>query len=199
MDNDSAEKSIHDGFIQFGKMMTRASMLVEGVVFSVDEVKFTCVVTVNTSNADGSETATKINKVPLKVLQGAQASLIEIPKVGSNCLVCFRDNNIQRCQLFSTDQSDKILVKIGNTTLQADINGWVFNGGSLGGLIKIDSNVTKLNNLENDINALKTAFSSWVVVATDGGAALKAITATWFAQQLTPTVKADLENTKIKQ
>lgn len=200
MDNESIEKRIHDGFIRFGKMITKASILIEGKIVSVDETNYTCVVAIDTTNSDGSTTSTNCDKVPLKVLIGTQASLIEIPKVGSICTLMFRDNNIQRRQLYQVDQCDKILIKIGSDiTLQIDANGFVFNGGNLDGMVKVNSAVDRLNKIEQDINNLKIAFSTWVVVAQDGGAALKVAASTWFAQQLTQTVKSDIENDKIKQ
>ena len=199
MNSESQEKEIHDNLIRFGKMITKASSLIEGVIDSVDEVRFTCDIAVNSSNPDGSTTKTIYNDVPIKVLKGSQASLIEIPAVGSDCLICFRDNNIQRIQLVSCDKCSKVLVKFNTQTLQIDTNGFVFNGGDLKGLVKLSDLITKLNNLENDINNLKTAFTSWLVVPSDGGSALKTISATWAGANLTPTVEADLENVKIKQ
>lgn len=74
-----------------------------------------------------------------------------------------------------------------------------FNGGSLKGLVKLDSIVSKLNTVENDLNTIKTAFTTWVPVSMDGGAALKTATTSWASSTLTPTVATDLENTKIKQ
>jgi hypothetical protein len=200
MNSDSAEKIIHDGLIRFAKMATRASILIEGIIVSVDETNFTCVVSIQSTNTDGSTTNTNYNNVPLKVLIGSQASMIEIPTVNSNCTLMFRDNNIQRPQLYQVDQCDKILLQIGGTiTLQIDSSGFIFNGGTLDGMVKVNSNVDRLNKIENDINTLKTAFSTWVVVPSDGGAALKTAAGTWFGTQLTKTVKADIENEKIKQ
>jgi len=69
--------------------------------------------------------------------------------------------------------------------------------GSYGGLIKIDDLVTKINNLEQDLNTLKSNFTGWVVVPNDGGLALKTATTTWSGNTITETVNADLENTDI--
>ena len=46
------------------------------------------------------------------------------------------------------------------------------NGGSLGGLVKVEDITTRLNLIEKDINKLKQAFTSWSPVPQDGGAAL---------------------------
>lgn len=137
MDNDKSEKIVHDGFIRWGRSLIRASIVTEGKIVSVDETAFTCIVSLQSTNSDGSTTNTNYYDVPLKVLIGSQASLIEIPAVNSDCTLCFRDNNIQRPQLYQIDQCSKILIKIGDKTLQVDTNGFVFNGGSTG-MVKAD-------------------------------------------------------------
>lgn len=69
-----------------------------------------------------------------------------------------------------------------------------FGDGTFGGMVKVIELTQKLNNLENDINTLKQAFAAWVTVPNDGGAALKAIAATWFGASLTPTIQSEIEN-----
>ena len=80
----------------------------------------------------------------------------------------------------------------------SEIESIVFDGGENEGLAKVKELTEKINALENDINSLKTAFSTWVTVPSDGGASLKAITATWFSAQLAVTNKSDIQNEKIK-
>jgi hypothetical protein len=169
------------------KKVTRASVVVDATVISVDETKFTCDVTIN--NSEG-ETPVTFFDVPLRVLIGSQASVIEIPKLSSKCLICFRDGNINRPQILSIHEALKILVICDQI---------VFNNGTLGGLVKVNDLVNDLNSIKQDINTLKTAFSSWVVAPNDGGAALKAAATAWYSQQLQPTQPGDLENEKIKQ
>jgi|YelNatPaOPRAMG01_1025707.scaffolds.fasta_scaffold37442_2 hypothetical protein len=202
MDNDSAEKLMHDGMIKFGKMVTRASVIIEGTIYSVDETNFTCVVTVATVNIDGSDTETNVLNVPLKVLRGSQASFIEIPKVGSDCTLCYRDNNIGRPQLYQVDQCDKILVKIGDSTLQIDANGFVFNGGENDGMVLLQGLLTKINRLEDKLKSHQHGY-----IPYPGGSPATPVSTTP-ATSLTPpdntlnftdTVQSDLENTKIKQ
>ena len=88
-------------------------------------------------------------------------------------------------------------LRIKTEKMSADINreNIIFNGGDLGGLIKIEDLTKRLNLIENDINKLKTAMP----VPQDGGAALQAAAASWFGAQLTTTKRGDYENTKIKQ
>lgn len=159
----------------------RGFIVVDGVIDAVNDDN-TCDVMVGT---------TLFNSVPLKVLIKAQASVYEIPVVKSACLMGFRDGNINRPQIISVDQVDELLINC-KTLVK-------FNGGQLGGMVKLNDVVTKLNNLEEDINKLKTAFESWTPVPNDGGSALKAASGTWAGENLTLTVKADLENTEIQQ
>lgn len=89
--------------------------------------------------------------------------------------------------------SDELFVE-----MFSEVESVVFNGGENEGLVKVKELTNKINALENDINNLKTAFSTWVIVPSDGGAALKLITTTWFGSQLAVTNKSDIQNEKIK-
>lgn len=72
-------------------------------------------------------------------------------------------------------------------------------GDQYAGLVKVAELTTKLNALESDLNALKTIFSTtWTPVPNDGGAALKAASATWYASTITQTIQGDIENTNVK-
>jgi hypothetical protein len=98
------------------------------------------------------------------------------------------------CQFSSID---RVLVITGDTTVEIKDGLIQFNDGSHDGLVKVADLVTKLNTLERDLNTLKAAFSSWVVVPSDGGAALKAAAGAWYGSTITETVQNDLENTKV--
>lgn len=86
----------------------------------------------------------------------------------------------------------------GYVAMVSDADSIQLLDGSYGGLIKIDELVTKLNNLEQDLNALRDKFDTWVPVPNDGGLVLKnLLTPGWTVPQLTETVNADLENEDI--
>lgn len=89
-------------------------------------------------------------------------------------------------------------INSGYITMYSEVDEIVFLDGTNGGLVKVSELVDKINTIENDINTLKNAFSSWVTVPNDGGAALKAITSSWSGQQMQPTQVSDLENEKVK-
>lgn len=132
--------------------------------------------------------------VPIRVLVGSQASLVEVPADGSACELYWRNGNFGRPQAQKFDQIKKVYISAGDTE-----QGVIFNGGQNGGLVFVNNLVSRLNILEQDINILKKAFSTWSPVAMDGGAALKAAAAVWYAQQLTETVANDVENKAILQ
>ena len=150
-------------------------------VVSVDETERTCI-------CQPIDDSAEIPKVRLQAIFDQTVGILNVPKVGSYVIVTFIDKRNSFVSTFT--ELEKILI----TTDLVE-----FNGGSLDGMVKVTDLVTKLNNLENDINNLKTVFSTWVTVPNDGGAALKAAAATWYAASLTPTVKNDLQNTKITQ
>lgn len=148
-----------------------------GTIKSVSESNRTCTVTID--NVD-------YQNILLQGTIGLASGLVQIPSIGSQVKVSFLSGTAGFISMFS--QLDKIII---------DTNLVQFNGGANNGIIKIDSNVTKLNNIEQDINTLKNIFSTWAVAPTDGGAALKTAAASWYASALTETVRADLEDTKI--
>jgi hypothetical protein len=145
--NEAIEYQIEEALVRFGKKFSRASIIIEGFIESVDESSFTCSVNVPTKNPDGSNTDCLYSDVPLKILKESQAGILEIPKVGTDCLLCFRDNNIQRPQLFQVNEVDKYLIKIGSQTLQITTNGFIFNASSVGAvkadILKAQSNKDK--------------------------------------------------------
>lgn len=179
------EHDLEMAFIGAVNAMTRHFVIVDGVVTDVDEVKFTADVQL------GGDQGATLFAVPLRVLIGTRGSFIELPVKGTDCLVTFRDGNLGRPQMYECDQIQDLLINpVGNT---------IYNDGKLGGMVKVMEALKRWNLIENDVNLLKQAFAAWVVVPSDGGAALKAITAAWFGQALTPTTLTDIENPKIKQ
>ena len=125
------EELLAEALIKFGKMFCKASVIIDGFVIDVDETNYSCTVNVPL-NSNGKTIDNIYYKVPLKILQGSQASFVEIPKVTTHCLICFKDNNIQRPQLYGVDICDKILVKIGDSIFYVDSDGFTFSNGSYG-------------------------------------------------------------------
>lgn len=146
-------------------------------------------------------------------LQYLGASILLVPAVGSTVLVFYDFDShcgfvagcskIESAEIVVGDTSavmDADGLRIKTDDISADFNrdGIIFNGGGLGGLVRVEDLTKRLNLIENDINMLKTAMSGWVPVSQDGGAALKTAAAAWFATTLTPTSRGDYENQKVK-
>jgi hypothetical protein len=127
------------------------------------------------------------------------------PVDGSAILVNVRLNADYKdgFKLIPKDGSLVVVSLLNNTTgfisMVSEVDEIHLNGTNYGGVVKVIELTDKLNALENDINTLKTAFSSWLVVPNDGGAALKTISATWAGSQLTPTQQTEIENQTILQ
>ena len=85
----------------------------------------------------------------------------------------------------------------GYVSLFSEIESVQYFDGSLGGFVKVEQLTEKLNNLESEINQLKNLFAQWTVAPSDGGAALKAITASWSSDTITETNRSEIENKKL--
>lgn len=150
-----------------------------GTAKNVDEVKRICDFTPIGDEADRFD-------VRLQSAESQTLGLVLIPKEGSFIIISF----MNRTQAFVslTSELEKVLV---------DTDLFQFNGGDNDGLVKIGDLIAKLNNLENDINNLKSIFSAWAPVANDGGAALKGLLATYSGDTFVPTLQTELEDTKV--
>lgn len=81
----------------------------------------------------------------------------------------------------------------------SEIENIIINGGKLGGMVKVNDLVKKMNDIEQALNQLKQLITSWTPAPGDGGGALKLLISTWASQSLTPTQVKDLENPSVKQ
>jgi hypothetical protein len=159
-----------------------------GTVTAVNEDERTC--DVESVNGDATVTFTGV-----QLMAGVNDGMLLIPAIDSQVQITYSNNTVPYVTLYS--QLDKIIYIADSYGIEISSGGVVLNNGEYGGLVKVEDVVSKLNNLENDINTLKQVFSAWSPVSNDGGAALKTAAATWYAQQLTQTVKGDLENTTV--
>lgn len=182
---DDMQSELEEAFTRAVRVHMRSAYLIDGVIKSVEYPdSYTCTVSVGTAPDEPVD----FNNVALRVLWTNQASFLELPTVGSKCIICFRDGNMGRRQLFAADTCDKLLMNY--PLIQA-------NGGKNGGLINVVPLVERFNLIEQDINNLKSAFASWIVVPDDGGAALKAIAAGWYGQELAETTREEIEDTTV--
>lgn len=170
----------------WGKRLMRAALIVDGTITAVDETAYTCDVLVGDATYSG---------VPLKTITNTQSSFIEIPKLNTDCLICFKNNSIQCPQIFSIHECEKILIKVGDSVLNITDGLFQFNGGDNDGMVLINELITKINRLEN-------AFNHHTHLTAGPGSPVPPTVLAPFTDTIpiTPlTTKTDLENTKITQ
>ncbi len=167
----------------------RAFVLIDGIVTAVND-DFTVDITVN-------EVA--FTSVPTSVLKGSQATIFEVPVVGSHCLVKWRDGHRGLPQIDSFAVVDKYYIQpVSNLFISA--NQIQFNDGSNGGIPLSPSVSQRLNNIENFINNFVPIYNSHVHVLTlTSGTGTAAPTTSTETNTLTPTQPSDIENQNITQ
>lgn len=127
-------------------------------------------------------------------------SIVPIPSDNTNVLLGLTSPKGEASFIMWSRSIKKYLIALENGfKMQFNDDGTMtMNGDGNGGILISKNTADRLNKIEDDINTLKQVFTTWAPVANDGGAALKAATASWSSQQLQDTKASDLENTKIK-
>lgn len=124
------------------------------------------------------------------------------PAIDSYVLVSAESGDLSNLWVVRIETAEKIEIVCDDISLVIDSEGIVLNSGELGGLVIVGSLVSRLNTIEQSLNALKTVFSGWmppVAPAIDNGAALKGAITQWAAQPIIQTKVSDIENEKVKQ
>ena len=116
------------------------------------------------------------------------AELLVVPAVGAWAVVASIENNEYLNIVVSVSAVQKIVVKADMLTI---------NGGTLGGIVNVETLISELKAIKDDLNMLKSKFQSWKVVPNDGGGALKTAIAGWSAVKLRPTDRDALVDDKI--
>ena len=147
-----------------------------GTVDSVDTNNETCEVLLNTG-----EQQSLIPNVKLQA--GIGDGLLLIPKKDSEVIVCYSSKDYVPPYIVLTSDIEFVYLVASNTI--------TLNDGTYGGLVKVIDLVTKLNNLENKVNSIITAYNAH----SHPGNGLP--TASTITGSLTPTNRNDIENTKI--
>lgn len=93
----------------------------------------------------------EIIDVNLQANQESEEGFVLFPAVGSYVVVGFLNDSA--AVMLLTDKVDKAILKIGEMSLQITSENIILNGGTLGGLIKIQELTDKLNDLINAFNS----------------------------------------------
>lgn len=152
--------------------------LVKCEVISVDENKRTCNVTTT-----GGVVEFDINDVSL--MASLDDGLLVIPTVGSDVIVCYNSKNVKYICQFS--EINKVLIIIGDTTVEVKDGSIKFNDGSFDGLVKISDLTSKLNDMVAKINIELGKIQTGIIAG--GGS--------YTPTSLSNFNKSDYENTKI--
>lgn len=113
------------------------------------------------------------------------------PKARTSCLVGIVEGQETDAFIISAEEVEEIHIRAAKAI--------TFNDGQLGGLVKVEALVERLNAVEKDINSFKQALSGWTPVANDGGGALKTAISSYAGQKLAETERKNIENESVKQ
>lgn len=147
-------------------------------VVSVDVQACTCTVQQVTGK-------TSTERKTVSLMADVSDGLLLIPAVGSTVIVAWSDRLLPYVAMFS-DLQDVYLDATGTITM---------NQGTEGGLVKVRDLVTKLNNIENKVNAIISSYNGHVhpdPVSGTTGTPTVPISGT-----LTPTQVVDIENPNV--
>lgn len=159
-----------------------------GVVEEIDDSKRVCVV----APMDGSA---KLYGVRLQSERNSEVGWCIYPKKDTKVVVTFLNKNTGYVALCT--EVDKVIFKVDEMTFEASKDGFVFNGGDLGGLVKAKELKTQVDKNTAALVALQNTIKVFVPVPSDGGAKLKAdLMASFTNKQLADL--SNIENDKIK-
>ena len=166
-------------------------------VNSADEASRTCIVTPVNDN---------LAPFTAYLMAETDNGLLIIPSAGSTVIVLFSGLNAPLVIQYS--HADKMFFTAGGSTFQASATGVQLMGSSYGGLVEVAALTTKLNNLENDINNLKTILTAIITAASAlppttpvPGSAIAALytpLAPYTSSPLATTLRTDMENTNVQ-
>lgn len=168
---------MNETFQRLVKLLIKQSLPVQvciGTVETVDVEKQTCTVL--------REDAPKLFGVRLNAVVSEYADrLILKPKEGSLVLCSLIENDVNEAYLLACSKLEEISLNIGEQSLLINKDGFIFNTGELGGLIKIEELKTQLEKLTARVDTIFDGFSKLVPDAPQAGSVgltngLKAIT-----------------------
>lgn len=148
----SVEKELIEALKKFKK---QEMQVVPCKVEAVDEA----LMTLSAKPIDGSA---MFKNVRLSAsIDSSEEKIILIPKVGSWVLVARILNDDKATYVAKYSECVKIVIKMGQTTLEVDDAGnWKFNGGDLGGMAKTEKVSERIKRLEDELESLKDSYNN---------------------------------------
>ena len=121
--------------------------VLSGTVVEVDNEARTCNIDIDGTTLPG---------VLLQPVLDNTTGLAIFPKVGATAL-CLYNAEYDGWVLLQTTDIERVLLNIGNTSIEASAEGVVFNGGNNGGLVNINTLKRAFNAVVSDIAVIATA------------------------------------------
>lgn len=129
-----------------------------------------------------------------------QSQFTVYPKDGSHVVVAILEGVKTEAILLRCSEVEKAKIKIGTQTLTMTADGFVFNGGDLGGMVKINELKTQLAKATKRIDDVIAALQNGVPAAgaADGGAGYKTSVVAYLTAIVDKESFSNIEDTKIK-
>lgn len=125
----------------------------------------------------------------------ADKFLAVYPKVGSTVAIVYINGKPSTPYIVACTEIDRVAIKVGESTIGIEGDTITFNGGENGGMVLIEKLTDKLNQLQQQIDAIQTA-----IATHSHGTPAGATTGTVYTRVNVSRFNAsDYENDKIKQ
>ena len=103
----------------------------------------------------------QLKDIELQVVQGVGTGILIVPSVGSYVSLAMPEGDLNLAYILSCSKVDSMLIEVEKSCLKLNKDGLELNGGSNGGLVKINDLVRKLNTVESEISSLKTRLATF--------------------------------------
>lgn len=120
------------------------------------------------------------------------------PAVGSTAILAYVDANSATPYIVSCTEIDRIVVTVGESSIDVEADLIKFNGGENGGTVLVEKLTDRLNKLQSELNSLKT----WANTHTHASSTPTNPTSTPvtpFTGTISRFDKSEYENEKITQ
>ncbi len=200
---DSQKQDISNDMLRVVRKLAVCVHSGKAVAGTIDEEQMTVSVQLtiddNSQDPNGSESIIS-EGVLLNVVSLNNNGVILYPADGSDVLVAEVDGP-GNYVVIKCSNLVKAKLTIGASMVTVTDGLIQLNDGSLGGLVKVEALVSKINAIEELLNNLKTAVTAVVIAgSTADGGAVKAGIIAGLGSGITPTtLRGDIENTNIKQ
>jgi hypothetical protein len=156
----------------------------------------------------GTTCAVKIDELSITgvrlraVINDSSGQLLVMPEVGSYVLVIdLSGGNYRDLAVIAYSEISEVNIRIGNTTVAINTTGITFNGGQLGGLVKLQELKDNLNSLKQYVEAIHSALPAAFNAIGASTAANGATGAGSYQGAMAGKLVQirDMENNKVKQ